>query len=132
MDEVQFWDQGMVPTDIDNDGDVDLLLEAHTGPQTSRTIAWYENVDGRGSFSLAMEVDSEPKHIEAWPCEVQAADLDGDRDPDVIASFHSAEPYGALVVWYENTDGRGTFGPRIIVSAEGERTLGTYLDASGC
>lgn len=42
------------------------------------------------------------------------ADIDGDGDPDVVAASWSDEE--DKIAWYENTDGRGTFGPEEIIS----------------
>jgi len=91
--------------DLDGDGDVDVL-SASSG---DGKIAWYENVDGAGSFGpqqvIANNVDT------AWS--VHSADLDGDGDHDVLVAGAGHDPTPkAVIAWYENTDGRGTFGPQ--------------------
>ena len=47
-----------------------------------------------------------------FPREIAAVDLDGDRDVDlaVVSIFDNR------VVWFENTDGRGNFGPQQLIS----------------
>ena len=41
-----------------------------------------------------------------------AADVDGDGDIDVLAATGDEYPPRGKITWYENTDGRGTFGSR--------------------
>ena len=47
------------------------------------------------------------------PFWVVAADLDGDTDPDIVGSSHNANS----LVWWENTDGAGTFGTMTVIDA---------------
>lgn len=94
--------------DLDGDGDQDVL----SASTLDNKVAWYRNVDGLGSFG--------PQQIiatgERGAISVYAADLDNDNDLDVIC----AAPYDNKVVWFENTDGMGTFGPeRLISNSEG-------------
>jgi hypothetical protein len=83
-----------VPVDVEGDGDLDLV-----------GLSWSENTDGLGSFGhwqSVGQVDGTPR--------VDAADVDGDGDGDVIVAFwYGSGPDG--VVWFENLDGRGFFGP---------------------
>ncbi len=121
--------------DIDGDGDVDLLSD----------IEWYEN-DGAGSFGPAQspggdsaaDIDGDEdgdilsdcswienldgagqswvSHLIETDCGsgwVDAADLDGDQDYDVLISFRFQQKG---VVWYENLDGEGSFGPQQVIS----------------
>ena len=48
------------------------------------------------------------------PQAVHAADLDGDGDLDALAVLFGAD----AVVWYENVDGWGAFGPQRIVASD--------------
>lgn len=63
------------------------------------------------------------------PSYVAAADLDGDLDIDVI----SASADDGRVIWYENTDGRGTFanGIDIDVLASASSVAAADLDNDG-
>lgn len=92
------------PTDIDGDGDLDVLMAfgivapvAANSPD-SHQIAWHENV---GKPGLGTEWK---KHLIArgfsQGFEAVAGDLDGDGDQDVIATGWS--PAGQLA-WFENT-----------------------------
>jgi len=89
------------PTDMDGDGDLDVLMACgmRTGANPridQHQILWYENV-------------SQPKKAVAWKrhqvgrlpfaFEAIASDLDGDNDLDVVASSWSK---GDRVVWFEN------------------------------
>ena len=47
-----------------------------------------------------------------------ATDLDGDGDMDVL----SASWVDGSIAWYENTDGRGTFGPQRVITTQAERS----------
>ncbi len=84
--------------DLDGDGDLDVLSTNYNWHE----VVWYENTDGLGSFG--------PKRFVAvgtfWPSDSIAADLDGDGDLDVV----SASDLGDEILWFENTDGLGTFG----------------------
>lgn len=71
-------------------------------------LAWYENLDGAGTFGPAQVVSSTLTNNRS----VAAADLDGDNDLDLVAGSSVAE----TVTWYENTDGLGTFGPQQIIA----------------
>jgi hypothetical protein len=107
--------------DLDGDHDLDVLAATDFGP------AWYENSDGAGSFGPAEHFDPEP--LLAYT--VHAADLDNDGDLDVLSCLH-LEDYVVPIVWYENTDGAGTFGPRQIAAEGGGDFLHTPdLDGDG-
>ena len=48
---------------------------------------------------------------------LEAADLDGDNDLDVLATSTAlTTPLGGGVAWYANTDGQGTFGPQRVIT----------------
>ncbi len=85
--------------DVDGDGDLDVLAVS----DDDNKIAWYENVDGNGTYGPRTTIDTVLS-----PESLDAADLDGDGDIDVVSS--SLDFFE--VFWYENTDGAGSFGPR--------------------
>ena len=91
--------------DLDGDGDRDALSSS----SLDDTIAWYENTNGLGDFGPPLIVTTEAIHV----FDAIAVDIDGDGDQDVA----SAEAGHSRVRWYENTDGLGTFGPPVIVTA---------------
>ena len=94
----------MFASDLDGDGDQDVL----SASAADGKVAWYENLDGLGTFGHEQAITLAAPGASA----VFAADLDGDGDEDVL----SASQLDDKVAWYENTDGLGSFGPQRIVS----------------
>lgn len=92
--------------DLDGDGDADVLSASHGDGR----IAWYRNTDGLGTFALQPDLAADT----VGAVDVFAVDLDGDGDADVVAAL--ASDHG--VVWWENTDGLGTFGPQRSVAQQ--------------
>ncbi len=86
-------------TDIDGDGDEDLLLSAGTADR----VAWHKNTNGQGNFGPANELAD--INGANGPYQVQSADIDGDGDKDIIAALY----HDNRVVWQENLDGQGNF-----------------------
>lgn len=96
--------RGIYAADIDSDGDMDVLSASWVDDK----IAWYENTDGSGTFGDQQVISTDG----LGSVSVYAADFDGDGDMDVLsASFLDNE-----ISWYENTDGKGTFGNQQIIS----------------
>ena len=91
--------------DIDGDGDIDVLSASALDDK----IAWYENTDGLGSFGAQQIISINADRA----TDVDAADLDGDGDIDVL----SASDFDDKIAWYENTDGLGNFGPQLVISS---------------
>jgi hypothetical protein len=106
--------------DVDGDGDMDVL-SASAGEDN---IAWYENTDGQGSFGPQQVIST----LVDVAISVTAADMDGDGDMDVL----SASAFDDKIAWYENTDGRGSFGSQQVVSSETDfATSVTVADMDG-
>ena len=108
--------------DLDGDGDVDVLSAGRYGAR----IAWYENMDGHGRFGgqrvITLDVE-DPKSI----C---TADVDGDGDQDVLSSSEDDDK----IAWYENTDGRGNFGPQHVITTTADGAQAVHaadLDGDG-
>jgi hypothetical protein len=83
--------------DIDGDNDTDVLFIA----QNENTIAWYENLDGEGTFGSINYVTQNIENTQY----LDTADFDGDGALDIIIT----SPTDNKVVWYKNLDGQGTF-----------------------
>ena len=96
--------RSVTTADFDGDGDLDVLVSS----LLDSTVSWFENVDGLGTYGIEQVIITEPGGVAS----TTAADIDGDGDLDVVAGYFTADE----VVWFENTDGLGTFGPEQTVS----------------
>lgn len=111
-----------VDLDGDGDGDKDIIAAIYT---SDKMFAWYENLDGQGNFGPKKIIeDNIPGAMEIY-----YSDLDGDGDMDILGSITAED----MVVWYENLNGTGTFGPRKIITnstplPEGIRTMDADQD----
>jgi hypothetical protein len=111
--------------DIDGDGDMDVL----SASSLNHMIAWYENTDGAGTFGAQQAITTSATYTET----VFAADLDGDGDMDVLSGHGTGED-GSEIVWFENTDGAGTFGGEQVITTavDGVKRISTAdLDGDG-
>ncbi len=108
--------------DLDGDNDKDVL----SASVVDNKIAWYENVDGLGSFGPQEIITLDAGSAES----VFSADMDGDGDYDVLSSSTMDDK----IAWYENTDGAGTFGFQQPVSTGINGALSVFcadLDGDG-
>ncbi len=107
--------------DVNGDSLIDLVQYDFVNDQ----LAWYENL-GNVTFSSA-----QPFHINlnAAPYFIIKADIDGDTNPDFIASYNNGSPN---LTWYE-FDGVGELS-RTVISAPGSlvvTTIATDMDNDG-
>jgi hypothetical protein len=91
-------------TDVDGDGDFDVLASA----STDNEIVWYENLDGLGDFGSKNIISSNANTA----FHVNGADIDNDGDMDIL----SASGGDNKIAWYENLDGQGNFGSQQIIT----------------
>ena len=88
--------------DVDGDGDVDLVSSSHG----DNKVAWYENTDGTGDFSVLQHLVSTTTD---GARDIFAVDLDGDEDLDLlVSSYLDATTDEYQLVWFEN-DGAGDY-----------------------
>ncbi|MCA9197075.1 MAG: VCBS repeat-containing protein [Planctomycetales bacterium] len=106
-----------ISADLDGDGAEDLASTFYID-EVNYGVGWYRNVDNFDSYSY------EPLSSYPAPSAISVADIDGDGDLDLLVA--SSFTYGYFIpeykiAWYENLDGRGTFGePNIL----GDDTIG--------
>jgi hypothetical protein len=115
--------RALFPTDFGADGDTDLFTAASSGE-----LAFYRNDGANGGSSgafwsrHAIGTADDPRWIEA-------ADIDGDGDPDAI----SASAGDGRITWWENTGDADTWVPHAVsVAAAGARSVtAADLDLDG-
>ena len=90
--------------DIDGDEDMDII---HASLYWDN-ITWYKNTDGQGNY-IPRFVTSGVSEYGVWS--VFPGDIDGDYDLDLFYSYY----YDDKIVWFENLNGQGEFGPQQIV-----------------
>lgn len=90
--------RGVCAGDFDGDGDNDVAVISRENFSDSKLV-WYAN-DGTGLFGPQQHIDQRPNPGE----QVEAADLDGDGDLDLMATWN----WGQSVRSYYN-DGTGLF-----------------------
>ena len=111
IDHIDFVFEGGYPTDINNDGNIDVLVGG------KNDVRWYENT-GNGNFGLAQIINNT---VDKVTC-VFASDLDNDSLTDVIAASY----VDSTLAWYKNI-GNGIFGPKQILTTN--ETSITTIDA---
>ncbi len=116
--------QRMMPSDLDSDGDIDIVLAAGLNNQ----ITWLQN-NGATNPDFTMRTvsvagPSEPNS----PNAVFIADLDGDGDQDIL----SASSADNKIAWYENNGGAvPVFVTHTISTNVGQASFVTAADLDG-
>ena len=110
-----FYPSNVLSADLDGDGDYDILYSSQNG------VWWHENLDGVGSFNTKILI---AQNSEESASSVSASDIDADGDLDVLSTFIDGSPSQngeSRVLWNENLDGLGNFGPQRIISLDAYR-----------
>ncbi len=95
--------------DIDGDGDFDILFSAYdVGPYNEiGAIFVAENTGNASSPSFSTEPQENPFSISfpdgVLPLSIDAVDIDGDGDPDLLLATFNTVENAAAVGWMENT-----------------------------
>ena len=108
--------------DLDGDGDPDVLAAS----VLDGVFCWFENTDGQANFGPQQPIGE----AETGAIHIEAADLDGDGDLDVLTSNIET----ATVAWHENLDGNGQYGPLSVISEDlsgTEHSTAADLDGDG-
>lgn len=95
-----------IARDVDGDGDLDVIATSWS----SHSAAWWENTTGMGTAWTKHSIGVGP----VGPRALQAEDLDGDGDRDVVAVASENDS----VIWWENDDGTGSSWTRWVLSME--------------
>lgn len=103
--------------DLDQDGDLDVLAAFSENAR----LVWYENsrVFGVPGFGLPRVMANESTRA----LTLDVADMDGDGDTDVLASFSGT--FEDRITWFANLDGEGAFG-RSGQTIENRDSFGEY------
>ncbi|MBI4562695.1 MAG: VCBS repeat-containing protein, partial [Candidatus Rokubacteria bacterium] len=103
----QLWAVACVFVDVDNDGDLDLVVAPFVQEEFQRDLLLLN--DGRGNFRLAGHSAMPPRYggIEQESVSIATADFDSDGWPDLLMGTHRGyqEPYLQLLL----NNGDGTF-----------------------
>ena len=109
-------------SDIDGDGDMDVLATS----SRDSIIAWFENLDGHGTFSTKRIISTNG----TYGSSINATDFDGDGDMDILVVLNVIRS----IAWLENLDGNGTFGSIQIITDQAINTESTFpadIDGDG-
>jgi hypothetical protein len=112
----------VVAVDLDGDGDLDLI----TADPADDEIAWYKNLNGLGNFGIKNIISANS----GFAIGLYASDFDNDNDIDIVCT---AAQDGTLE-YFENLDGNGSFGPKIIISDTNEGSYDVFggdIDGDG-
>jgi hypothetical protein len=91
--------------DCDGDGDLDAIVSS----SGDNTVAWYENVDGSGSFQNRHIITTTADYAQS----VHVVDLDNDGDLDCLVASEGDQTIG----WFQNLLQRGRFGSSSSITA---------------
>lgn len=104
--------------DIDGDNDMDVI----SATRNDNTVAWFKNMDGKGSYGQRNIVSMNV----TFPESISAADMDNDGDNDIVFGGFSQ------IGWYENTDGQGSFGEAQIINNSAQAATSVFtIDIDG-
>ncbi|MCB0457327.1 MAG: T9SS type A sorting domain-containing protein [Flavobacteriaceae bacterium] len=112
------WARNVFAADVDGDLDLDIL----SASESDNKIAWYENLDGLGTFGPQQIITN----TLVASVDVFGVDLDGDTDIDVLAASKGFSSGEGKIVWFQNLDGQGTFDIEIQISDQTQGAVSVF------
>lgn len=93
--------RGLGLEDIDNDGDLDIILgiDANTYT-TSGALHWYKNPNGNDSLNASQWTKYVISKTVSNIAQVSSGDLDYDGNPDIVIGEHHSENSGKTNIWF--------------------------------
>ncbi len=103
-----FYEDCGVLSDLDKDGDLDILTAG------TRHTEWHKNIDGKGNFVLQKQFY---EYFDGSTHKIKGEDYDNDGDPDVLYWRGNDGTFGTddMYIHY-NTDGKGAFSTSTLLS----------------
>ncbi len=133
-----FADGEMAFEDIDNDGDLDLLISGYKYPGVNSTRL-YKN-DGTGNFTMVVDAG----FLNFTHSSISFGDVDGDNDSDVIVTGAAVGTFSPEVTYLYLNDGQGNFthdtnnefagvadGDVSLIDLDNDGDLDLYVDGDG-
>ncbi len=98
--------------DLDNDGDEDVVSTSFV----DHKLAWYENIDGTGTFDEQIVITSAVE----FPMAHYLTDLDNDGDLDILTASQDE------IFWHENIGNASNFDSHLIVDGFSNQARSVY------
>ena len=95
----------VIAADLDYDGDNDVV----SGSGGPIPLAWYENLDGFGTFSIQNTISNDIQYATSINC----SDINTDGYLDIV---YSSGHYENEICWIENINGEAIFGTKQIIT----------------
>ncbi|MCP3982519.1 MAG: hypothetical protein GY716_24730 [bacterium] len=112
--------------DVDNDGDLDVVVVGHFGPLDDNSVVWIENTDGAGTWGPAQTITENAD----GPFGVFTGDADLDGDVDVFVASVEDD----TIVWHESSGGAPPAWTEHVLTDGADYASGVYaadIDSDG-